>query len=370
MNSMNYNIANTRPYGRGGQRLLTAAIVSLCLSACGGKVLDARNAEVVNGKLYQRGENVPFTGAVTNVPNGVVFSADPGLEQASNAVGKALLYAEPNGSNNDSAMVNLQQYMMAIGLHPMATDPERARVLCDVQVRDGLLDGAVKCKKARTDDVVLETTTSAGRIDGKLTAYRFSNGTQHPALIAKFKNGQLDGKQEVYSSRNDKLIHRIAWSNGIADGTEEAFDENTGHRVMQVTNIAGKNDGEYVEYAPDGERVIHRLKLEKGVPVGVEETFDPLTGKLTGHAEYANGRLQGTVKRWNPSGKLIYEREYQDGEMLRPDDAVTECINDRVITYERATGQHEDPAQRDEWDASCREQRRLVSSSAAQGAKQ
>lgn len=352
------------------QRLATAIMVPLILAACSGKTLDARNAEVVNGKLYQRGENVPFTGAVTNAPNGLVFSASAGLEQVSSTVGKAILYSEQFNSYNSTAMGDVQQYMMAIGLHPLVTNPETARVLCDVHVQDGLLDGAVKCKKARSEDVVLETTMSSGQINGKLAAYRLENGTQHLALAAGFKDGKLDGKEEIYSRHSDKLIHRLAWSNGITDGTEEAFDDRTGNRVMQVNNIEGKLDGEFVEYAPDGNRVIHRQKFEKGVPVGVEQTFDPETGKLTGLAEYANGKLQGTVKRWNTGGKLIYEREYQSGEMLLPDDAVAECINDRVISHERATGQHEDSAQRDEWDASCREQRRLASSTAAQGTKQ
>lgn len=359
-----------RSHEKAYQRLATAIMVPLILAACSGKTLDARNAEVVNGKLYQRGENVPFSGAVTNAPNGLVFSASPGLEQVSSTVGKAILYSEEISSYDGTAMGGVQQYMIAIGLHPLVTNPETARVLCDVHVQDGLLDGAVKCKKARSEDVVLETTMSSGQLNGKLTAYRLENGTQHLALAAGFKDGKLDGKEEIYSRHSDKLIHRLVWSNGITDGTEEAFDDRTGDRVMQVNNVEGKLDGEYVEYAPDGNRVIHRQKFEKGVPVGVEESFDPKTGKLTGHGEYANGKLQGTVKHWDTTGKLIYQREYQDGEQMRPDDAVTECTNNRAEAYERATGQHEDPAQRDEWDASCREQRRLASSTAVPGTKQ
>jgi antitoxin component YwqK of YwqJK toxin-antitoxin module len=344
-------------------------MIPLVLAACSSKTLDARNAEVVNGKLYQRGENSPFSGAVTNVANGLVFSASPGFEQVSNTVGKAILYSEQISSYDSTTMGNVQQYMTAIGMHPLVTNSDTAGVLCDVRVREGLLDGAVKCKTARSEDVVLEAAMSGGQLNGKLTAYRYENGTQHVALTAGFKDGRLDGKEEIYSRHGDKLIHRIAWSNGVADGTEEAFDDRTGKRVMQVNNVDGKNDGEYVEYAPDGERAIHRLKVENGVPVGVEETFDPKSGKLTGQAQYVNGKLHGTVKRWNASGKLIYEREFQNGEMLRPDDAVAECASNRAQAYEQATGQHEDPAQRDEWDASCRELLRIASNSATQGAK-
>lgn len=351
------------------QRLATAIMIPLVLAACSGKTLDARNADVVNGKLYQRGENSPFSGAVTNVANGLVFSASPGFEQVSSTVGKAILYSEQISSYDSTAMANVQQYMMAIGMHPLVTNPETARVLCDVRVRDGLLDGAVKCKRARSEDVVLETTMSSGQLSGKLTAYRFENGTQHVALVAGFKAGKLDGKEEIYSRHSDKLIHRMSWSDGVGDGNEEAFDDHTGKRVMQVKNVDGMIDGDYVEYSPDGERVIHRLTFEKGVPVGVEEWFDPKSGKLTGRAEYANGKLQGAVKRWDANGKLIYEREFQNGEMLRPDDAVTECTNNRAQAFEQASGQHEEPAQRDEWDASCREQLRLALSSVAKEAK-
>lgn len=344
-------------------------MISLVLVACSGKTLDARNIEVVNGKLYQRGENSPFSGAVTNVANGLIFSANPGFEQVSSTVGKAILYSEQISSYDSTTMGKVQQYMMAIGMHPLVSNPDTARVLCDVQVRDGLLDGAVKCTKARSEDVVLEATMSGGQLNGELTAYRYENGTRHVALTAGFKDGKPDGKEEVYSRRSDKLIHRLAWSNGVAQGTEEAFDDRTGKRVMLVNNVDGKNDGEYAEYSPDGERVIHRLKLELGIPVGVEETFDPMSGKLTGQAQYVNGKLQGTVRRWDAGGKLIYEREFQNGEMLRSNDVVTECTSNRAQAYERATGQHEEPTQRDVWDASCREQLRLASKLTTQEAK-
>ncbi|WP_420992545.1 toxin-antitoxin system YwqK family antitoxin [Cupriavidus sp. 30B13] len=322
-----------------------------------------RNAEIVNGKFYQSGANEPFSGTVTNVPSGFVFSVEPGLQLVSNTAVEAMTYANPGVEN-----IRLTIFRET-GLGSPARTPEAAYVLCDVRVQEGMLDGPVKCKKAGTENIMLETTMSAGHVDGKLAAYMFRNGDRLPVVTATLKHGQLDGKEEIYSLHTNRLIHRIEWNNGIGDGTEEAFDESTGNRTMQINNVDGKYDGDYIEYTPNGDRIIHRLKFDKGVPVGGEESFDPKTGKLTGQAQYVNGKLQGTLKRWDSSGKLIYEREYQNGEMLRPNDAVTECTNNRAQAYEQATGHYEESAQRDEWDAACREERRLVSDSVTRGAQ-
>jgi hypothetical protein len=53
--------------------VIPLAATLLCLSACGHKVLDYRNAQFVNGKIYSGGANSPFSGAVTNVPNGQIL---------------------------------------------------------------------------------------------------------------------------------------------------------------------------------------------------------------------------------------------------------------------------------------------------------
>jgi hypothetical protein len=58
--------------------LLTATVL---LTACGGSVLDFRNAEISNGKLYKAGADAGFTGTVTNIPHIKLLSSQPGLAQ-------------------------------------------------------------------------------------------------------------------------------------------------------------------------------------------------------------------------------------------------------------------------------------------------
>ena len=67
--------------------VLAATVV---LPGCGGSVLDFRNAEISNGKLYKAGADAVFTGTVTNIPQAKLLGSQPGLAQVNRTLRLAL----------------------------------------------------------------------------------------------------------------------------------------------------------------------------------------------------------------------------------------------------------------------------------------
>jgi hypothetical protein len=104
---------------------ISAALALSCaatvLVGCGSKVLDFRNAEISNGKVYANGANTPFSGKVTNVPGGTVFGPQPGY---------AKLIATLNKVSPDLSIAD-------VGL----------TALCDAESSDGVLEGKMQCKE-------------------------------------------------------------------------------------------------------------------------------------------------------------------------------------------------------------------------------
>lgn len=319
-------------------------IVPLCavfaLAACKDHVLDYRNAEINNGKVYAGNANEPFSGSLTNVPVGTLLDQQQGFRNAVRTMEKTL------------PTLTLD-YMTASGLDYFPTD---ARIppaaYCDAHVRDGYLDGKAVCKAAGTDHTLVTMAFSGGQPDGELDSYAPGDGS-HLFTKVTFRNGNADGRMEVYSPSTHRLVHTMTWANGVLNGEEEGFDETTGNRVLHATLVNGLYDGEFVRYAPDGTQVTYRAKFVNGKPDGIEEGYDPHTGRLTGHAEYANGVLNGIVKRWDADGKLVYEKEYQNGQPVR-NDAVTACVNQRDLQHRSQEGE-DITALLNGWEAQCRE---------------
>ncbi|MBU9418073.1 hypothetical protein KTE23_15970 [Burkholderia multivorans] len=56
-------------------------VASILLAGCKGDVLDYRNAQVVNGKVYAGDANTPFSGKVTNVPVPDILNNQPGYQR-------------------------------------------------------------------------------------------------------------------------------------------------------------------------------------------------------------------------------------------------------------------------------------------------
>lgn len=263
---------------------LVLPCVAILLSACGSKVLDFRNAEISNGKVYANGANTPFSGKVTNVPGGTVFGPQPGY---------AKLIATLNKVSPDLSIAD-------VGL----------TALCDAESSDGVLEGKMLCKEPNTDTVTIESQFSSGRLDGSFTVHD-QTGTKTLAQLS-FKDGQPDGKMQIYSAKSGKLIHVAMWTAGALNGEEVGYDADTGNVILHGTLVNGAYDGELVRYAADGKTVLYKGSYVHGQLSGELERYDPAAGvKEVMH--YADGKLDGLDQAWDASGKLIGQKTFANG---------------------------------------------------------
>lgn len=202
---------------------LTALAMALALAGC-GKVLDFRNADVSNGRIYDGSNNKPFSGQVTNVPYGSVHQG--GLVEFTGIVGNVL------GDIGE-------------GL--------RGRPLCDVHVKDGQLHGKAVCSAGATK--FAEFNFARGAADGESTIYSADGKVTGEA---DFSEGRLHGKSKVFDPKSGKVRHELAWIHGKAEGPVETLDAE-GRVRFKVTFKNGLMEGEAIRYAADGkvELVMH-----------------------------------------------------------------------------------------------------------------
>jgi hypothetical protein len=265
--------------------LLPLAFASVLLSGCGDKMLDFRNAQINNGKVYAGDANTPFSGKLTNIPSNSILTSQQGVQRLASFVGD---------------LGNVAPYGGAV---PYS--------VCDVSIHDGAPDGEVICKPEQSETAIVKGKFTNGVVDGPYTVY--DKTSNNKTIEATFRNGTLDGKVTVYSLKTEKAVVTANWDAGVLNGEEEAFDEATGNRVLHATFVNGKYGSELTRYAPDGKQIIYKANFVQGQHEGNEESFDPQTGKMTGQTHYANGKLDGVVRHWNADGSLLDEKTYQNG---------------------------------------------------------
>src|SRR5471030_1184306 len=105
--------------------LLSVVMTALLLSACGKRdILDYRNAQFVNGKVYSDDANKPFSGTLTNTPDSQVLIPQQGFQK----------FAFPIGNTVYAALGN-----MRAGLGISSASMVLSGAFCDVQVSKGVL---------------------------------------------------------------------------------------------------------------------------------------------------------------------------------------------------------------------------------------
>lgn len=115
--------------------------IVVMLAACGNKVLDYRNAQITNGKVYAGNADEPFSGKVTNVPFNAVFLNQPG-------------YKKLIGPTN----------ALIMGLYGTS-------LLCEIEVDDGALNGDVSCKKQQSEVVQVKAHFKGGALVDDFAMY-------------------------------------------------------------------------------------------------------------------------------------------------------------------------------------------------------
>lgn len=302
-----------------GAALVAVAIAAVLLAGCKGEVLDYRNAQMVNGKVYDGSANEPFSGKLTNVPDRSLLIEQAGFQLTGKLASIAIASSVP------AAESNAQSFLGRSGAETLLSG-----AVCDVQINGGVPDGPAVCKAPQSEVVRIETSFKHGALDG---SFKLSGGqSDGPLLEVTFSNGQPDGTEKVYSWTDHKLIHAFPWNKGIAAGTEEAFDPNTGALVKRAIFVDGKYEGEVVHYAPDGKQVTLR-------------------------ATYVNGKLNGPYKEWDAGGSLIADKTYSNGAEVGSDGSdVGLCVNEWDDAYRAVPGRSAFPPTEleQQWKESCR----------------
>lgn len=315
-------------------------IVGLWAAGCSQNVLDFRNAEVSNGKIYADGANKPFTGKVTHIPDGQILRNQAVMPSFFQPL--RVLYLQKDGHMLDKVLLTGS--------------------LCDVQVREGVLHGETICKFPQSDAKRYEMTFKEGRLDGQITFY---GPPPRNWVVVKgaVSEGVLDGTLEVISPKTQKLVHRQHLKKGVNQGSETVWDEDTGQEVGKATYVDGKVDGPILRFAADGKTPVYRAVAIRGVLNGTEEIFDPKTGVLTRKVEWSHGKRHGAWKEWDPDGKLRVDNVYQDDRLVStrnaraasPDSA--DCERAWLEAHRRHVGPDApvSAAQLGEWQEMCQE---------------
>ncbi|WP_161539878.1 toxin-antitoxin system YwqK family antitoxin [Glaciimonas sp. PCH181] len=222
---------------------------TLLLAGCGKKVLDFRNAEIVQGKIYSQGADSPFSGRLTNISSYKI----PNLIEGTQPIGQIL-----------GALVKLNfNYLGSI---------------CDVTVENGILNGKGICHPYQSDQPINEFSFDNGALQDRFKVFSVTTGKL--IVEANYDNGHLDGKMLLSNPDTGKLIYKNKWKEG-------------------------KPDGDVIRYTLDGEYPVFEVRYVDGKKDGTEKTYHPTTHKLIAESDWDHGIKNGSEKRWSDDGSVL-----------------------------------------------------------------
>jgi antitoxin component YwqK of YwqJK toxin-antitoxin module len=279
-------------------KLSSAALAAITLAAtllagCKGDVLDYRNAQVINGKVYAGNADEPFSGRLTNLPESTLLLASPGFFKVANLI--------------DGVQKNFN------GRVPAA--------LCDVDIKAGHLDGKAVCKLPDSGIVRYEMTFKNGILEGEFLAYAPTQNNDRISTV-RFEDGLANGEQKIQNIVTRNVVAILHWQQGVKVGVQQDFDPATGNLIDESrTDDEGKADGEVFAKTPDGV-VYYKAQYSHGKKDGVEETFDKATGKPISRTEWKDGKQEGSAKEWDVDGRPKKDAVYGDGALIHEDPQV------------------------------------------------
>lgn len=313
-------------------RLALTLLLVLTLAGC-GEVLDWRNAEVSQGKVYRRGADSAYSGKVTNIPLNLI--------------------AQPK------AWPEMIQPMISLGR--VFNNFRSLGSLCTAKFRKGVADGKVRCEFP-DGRLHVEITLSDGIADGDYVMY---DGTDDKKKIvtASFSDGRLDGKQEVFSPKTGRRVFVGPYTDGKLDGEVAFFMEDTGVKVESKHFKNGLIEGELLVYAADGKQLVQRSNYKAGYQEGLDERFNPTTGKKISEDNYVRGDPQGEAKRWDEAGNLVRHVRYGPGievtNLMQPKPVadINACADKWLAAYKKEAGPDAmvRADQFGEWEGWCRD---------------
>lgn len=319
------------------------------LAGCGQSVLDFRNADVSNGKIYKPGANSAFSGTVTNIPILKILSASP-----------------------TGPFAKIMEVLRGtLGMAGLEKTRIHLSVVCDAPVSDGVVDGEVTCTEAPNPAKRFTIHFKDGQLHGDFIMYDGRND-DHVIVAAKLNKGALDGKFDVYSGNTYKVLRHTEWDNGVPE-VEDGFDEGTGQKTTAVRYRNGKLHGKYMVYAPDGKQVVTEALYVDGELDGIEQHFDAGTGRLLKRVEWKMGKRNGKYQEWDLQGKLVVDQTFVNEQLVEAQQAASaqaqaaspsgaqggnaQCVERWVSTHRKVNGEDEivTAEQIGEWEQLCRE---------------
>lgn len=261
--------------------LLIASLAAALLTGCKGDVLDYRNVQLVNGKVYAGNADSPFSGKVTNVPTSGILNNQLGYQRMMQ--NSTYIVPEAYRGGIDSMMIH--------------------SLLCDAKVRAGILDGDVVCKAPQSDTVRMKMSFSDAALTGPMQI--FDNSGDRTVLDANFNKGNPDGPEKIYYAPTKQLIGAFPWTDGRLNGVVKTYDGKTGNTLLEANYENGAANGEIVRYSPDGKQVIYRATFANDRLDGAEDRFDPNTGELVSHSIWNSGTRVPTSKEAQATAQTL-----------------------------------------------------------------
>ncbi|WP_186208811.1 DUF4087 domain-containing protein [Burkholderia gladioli] len=267
-------------------RLATALFTMAAgLTACSHHILDYRNAQIVDGKIYAVDANEPFTGKATHVPYGVVFNSQGGMDR----------------------MLSMLETGRGLGL---------ALTLCEVTLKDGSLSGDASCTTAESDTVRLSTSFDDGALSGEMKIY--STDGKIVIVSAGFKHGQPNGQEEQILPATGKTIRFVHWDAGKLDGESKVWDPQTGELTTDANYSEGILNGNYYNRTgrPEQEPFITKGTYENGKLTGTKTTpypDDVYAYDIRTEVKYADDVVQNQddIDRMNQFGHQVSDCVHQ-----------------------------------------------------------
>lgn len=252
-----------------------ALLLAVGLTACGQDVIEFRNAEIVNGKLYRSGEDTPFSGEATNVPLKKLMSI-PSLAAFSKARDAYVTLGNEAFGGSDRKDFPHHDNLWAS--------------LCSGEFEDGEPDGDFECQSPKADHTTLKFSLG-GSGNGEFVAY----SRLDPDLVmisAPFKDHKLHGDFKIFGPDRKEPLYIGQYVMGKSHGKRIAHNANTGVLTETLEAVNGVQEGEYLRYFDDGSGVWQRR-------------------------HYQGGRLHGRFEVYNRKGEIVLASEFENGNEVR-----------------------------------------------------
>ncbi|MBD1599865.1 toxin-antitoxin system YwqK family antitoxin [Pseudomonas typographi] len=277
--------------------------VAALLSACGDSTLDYRNAEISNGKVFEKGENKPFSGDLTNFPQSLIRRSNDLVGILSGLVGTL-----DELKRTDESIRTLE-------------------LVCNGGLKDGFLNGEVSCYEPGTSTLRYQAHYKSGLMDGGFTVWG-----RHDNVLTKasFKDDRTDGQFQQFSPNTGKLIQQVDFRAGVIDGLNQRWDEKTGQLTYRAKAEKGFYVGTIEAWSPDGRKTAE-VPYENGQINGVVRAWDPTTGQLIKEAHYRDGLPDGTTNEWYEDGRLRSSGEYRDNVYYSVPTSTDDSKNDSCV---------------------------------------